>query len=135
MAGFPHAVMRALLQGVLADAGLADRIGGGERIYWSQVPQGSPNPALRFMVINDDPLAALAGATGTRQADLQIDVYAADQDACAALANPLAAALEWRRGPAPWSLWEPQGRTDPEFEDATRVYAARLEYLVSYVAG
>ena len=134
MAGFPHARLRQLMVSVLTAAGRAGLVAqdGDHRIYWSEVPQGAANPALRYFVLDDEPMAALNGPTGTREAELQIDCYAADADTCLSLVEPLAAALEWRREPPLWAQWMPEGRTDPEFEPDTRVYRGRLEYIVSY---
>ena len=119
---------------VLTAAGRAGLVAqdGDHRIYWYRGSPGGgqPGPALFRPGRRADGRAQRP--TGTREAELQIDCYAADADTCLSLVEPLAAALEWRREPPLWRSGCRRGRTDPEFEPDTRVYRGRLEYIVSY---
>ena len=69
-------------------------VGTPPRVYPSVAPQSSQLPVVVYQVIDEQRIESLGGFTsGTRNARVQVDVYAETYTAAQALADAVAAAL------------------------------------------
>lgn len=99
----------------------------GGRVFWGVAPQGTAAPWIVLAKISGQRDWALAGPTGARRHNVQVDCYADTPMAALELAEAAFAALT-----APGVPFGVGPATDlpGDFDDTTRRHKASVEYLI-----
>ena len=96
----------ALRAFLLADADIYNVV-GGERIYAVQLPQGQTQASLVYHRISNRGDHHMEGPSGLSSPRIQIDAWAADQDAADELARFVKTRLDGFRGEMEWGSGSP----------------------------
>jgi hypothetical protein len=119
---------------LLADAAISTAVGGA-RVYPLRLPQGQLLPSVVYQRVSGQGVHHNQGPSVLTRPRLQIDCWAADPDAAAALADLVKERLDGFRGPMPFGADSPPATVTVQgifFEDERDLFDADAQlYRVS----
>lgn len=125
--------LRALLA---ADAGVQALVGTAPaRIHSGQLPQKPTLPAIVFYLASGPKVSALDGPTGFAQDRWSFDCWGDDEDAAAALADAVEAALDGFTGTADDTTIRgctQDNRLQSIIEEETRDHRVTVDFMITH---
>lgn len=113
----------------------------GDRVVWSELPDGSPRPVITLWTISSNPEYTMAGANGLEQRRVQIDCWAMTLTEAKALDAAIADLVDGFKGAVGSTFLQgafvvnrDESRDPSIGSPAQRYFRARLDLLVWFGA-